>query len=133
MKKWGVFLLGCLTGIILTFATAIIISNSSSEELVGLTLFEQPGECLSTKTLEVLQAIDNNHALANEVEWDSLLKSYIPTGLLVLVTNDEGECYYDQQLIKIPKGKCMRQIGIYKYLSKMEVEKTVPVVKLMTK
>ena len=47
--------------------------------------------------------------------------------------NDNGEYYYDEQIIKVPKGKCMRQVGIYKYQAKSGIEKTVPIVMLMNK
>ena len=96
-----------------------------------MTFFEQPGECLSTYQFEVLQAIGNNYALAYEQVWG--YSGYINTDLLVLITNDNGDYYYDKQVIKIPKGKCMRQIGVYKYQAKSEIWKTVPIVKLMDK
>ena len=49
----------------------------------------------------------------------------------MLVTNDNGELYYDDQVIEVPKGKCMRQIGVYEYQTKSENWKTVPIVQLM--
>jgi hypothetical protein len=101
----------------------------------GVTLFDKPGECLNAKVFEVMQVIDNNHALANEVEWNDVLERYMQTGsgLLVLVTNDNGEYYYDNQIIEVPQGMCMRQVGIYRYQTRMDMEKTVPIVKLMNK
>ena len=41
--------------------------------------------------------------------------------------------YYDDQVIEVPKGMCMRQVGIYKYQTRMKIDKTVPIVKLMSK
>ncbi len=52
---------------------------------------------------------------------------------MVLLINDEGKYYYDDQIIEIPKGKCLRQIGVYKYMTKAEFEKTVPIAKIMDK
>lgn len=132
MKKWLVFLLGFISGIVFTFVTALVIGGSSNTDS-DITLFEQPGECLSVNRFEVLQAVGDNYALAYEQEYDSYIEDYRSTDLLVLVTNDNGEYYYDEQVIDIPDGKCMRQIGIYKYQSKAEVWKTVPVVKIMDK
>ena len=80
-----------------------------------------------------MQVVGDNFALAHEVEYNSVFGRYMPTDLLVLVTNDDGEYYYDEQIIKIPKGKCMRQVGVYKYRTKMELDKTVPIVKIMDK
>ena len=81
------------------------------------------------------QVVDNSHALAHEVEWNELLERYVQTGLglLVLVTNDNSEYYYDDQIIEVPQGMCMRQVGIYRYQTRMDMEKTVPIVKLMSK
>ena len=80
-----------------------------------------------------MQVIGNDCALAYEVEWNSFSKSYREKDLLVLVINDNGEYYYDDQIIKVPQGMCMRQVGIYKYSTKMNIEKTVPIVMMMDK
>lgn len=137
MKKWVVFLLGFISGAVLTLVAMVILAMSSNPNTNdnGVTLFDRPGECLDAKAFEVMQVVDNNHALAHEVEWNEVLKSYMQTGsgLLVLVTNDNGEYYYDDQIIKVPQGMCMRQVGIYRYQTRMDMEKTVPIVKLMNK
>ena len=135
MKKWVVFLLGMIAGGVLTFVMMLVLAIGANTSSNGMTLFDEPGECLSTKTFEVMQVVDNNHALAHEVEWNELLERYVQTGLglLVLVTNDNGEYYYDDQIIEVPQGMCMRQVGIYRYQTRMDMEKTVPIVKLMSK
>ena len=137
MKKWVVFLLGLISGVVLTLVTMVILAMGANTNANnnGVTLFDQPGECLNAKAFEVMQVVDNNHALAHEVEWDDVLERYMQTGsgLLVLVTNDNGEYYYDDQIIEVPQGMCMRQVGIYRYQTRMDMEKTVPIVKLMSK
>ena len=137
MKKWVVFLLGLISGVVLTLVTLVIIAMGANTNANnnGVTLFDQPGECLNAKAFEVMQVVDNNHALAHELEWNEILESYVPTasGLLVLVTNDNGEYYYDDQIIEVPDGMCMRQVGIYRYQTMSDMEKTVPIVKLMNK
>ena len=135
MKKWVVFLLGMIAGGVLTFVMMLVlaIGANTNANNNGITLFDQPGECLNAKAFEVMQVVGNNHALAHEVEWDELLEDYMQTGLLVLVTNDNGEYYYDDQIIEVPQGMCMRQVGIYRYQTRMDMEKTVPIVKLMSK
>lgn len=119
MKKWLTFLIGFISGIVFTFIVALVISSSSNSN--GMTFFEQPAKCLISRRFEVIQVIDNNYALAQE--------SY--DGLVVLITNDNGEYYYDEQTIEVPVGQCVRQVGIYKYQTKIGIEKTVPIVKLM--
>ncbi|MBO5673472.1 MAG: hypothetical protein J6S09_04180 [Paludibacteraceae bacterium] len=137
MKKWVVFLLGLISGVVLTLVTMVILAMGANTNANnnGVTLFDQPGECLNAKAFEVMQVVDNNHALAHEVEWNDVLERYMQTGsgLLVLVTNDNGEYYYDDQIIEVPQGMCMRQVGIYRYQTRMDMEKTVPIVKLMSK
>jgi hypothetical protein len=137
MKKWVVFLLGLISGVVLTLVTMVILAMGANTNANNnrVTLFDKPGECLNAKAFEVMQVVDNNHALAHEVEWNDVLETYMQTGsgLLVLVTNDNGEYYYDDQIIEVPQGMCMRQVGIYRYQTRMDMEKTVPIVKLMNK
>jgi hypothetical protein len=129
MKKWIVFVLGFVSGMVFLFLVLLIIGKSSATD-EGMTYFEKPGKCISTKEFEVIQVIGDGYALAREiVDRTSLIN--IPSGLLVLVTNDNGELYYDDQVIEVPKGKCMRQIGVYEYQTKSENWKTVPIVQLM--
>lgn len=51
-------------------------------------------------------------------------------GTIVLFAADEGDSYYDQQRITVPSGKVLKQVGVYRYVSRQDVEKTVPVVQI---
>ena len=73
---------------------------------------------------EVFQSLGDGTALAKGDD----LYSY---DLIVLLWNDKGEPYYDNQDVIAPKGKCFRQIGIYKYESKDKMHRTIPVVTLL--
>ena len=123
MKKWIVFVLGFVSGIVFLFLVLLIIGKTYATN-DGMTYFEKPGKCISTKDFEVMQVVGEGYALAREK------KGYVG-GILVLVTNENGELYYDDQVIEVPKGKCMRQIGVYEYQTKSENWKTVPIVQLM--
>lgn len=125
MKKWIVFVLGFVSGIVFLFLVLLIIGKTYATN-DGMTYFEKPGKCISTKDFEVMQVVGEGYALAREK------KGYVG-GILVLVTNENGELYYDDQVIKVPEGKCMRQIGVYEYQTRMETIKTVPIVQLMNK
>jgi hypothetical protein len=120
MKKGVVFLLGFFAGIVFTFVVTMIVTKVSNANDNGITMFEQPGKKVSGENFVVLQVVDDNYALA-----------YDYRGLVVLVMNDNGEYYYDNQTIYVPNGKCMRQVGVYKYQTKTEDWKTVPIVKIM--
>lgn len=129
MKKWIVFVLGFVSGIVFLFLVLLIIGKSSSNDN-GMTYFEKPGKCISKKDFKVFQVIGEGYALAEErLEFSSGIT--LPGNLLVLVTNDNGELYYDNQIIEVPEGKCMRQIGVYEYQTKSENWKTVPIVQVM--
>lgn len=125
MKNFLIFLAGMITGAALLFGVAYFYNNSSSSDN-GITMFEQEGDAISTNSFNVIQVV-NGGALAMEYTY------CIPTGLVVLFIDEEGYSYYDSQNITIPKGKCARQIGIYRYVTKESVEKTVPVVAIRNK
>ena len=125
MKKIWVFILGIVTGIILTFGFFIVLgATRSTAGMPGLNAFEQPGDCLISKSsLEVFQVLSPDSALAK------IKDDY--TSAVYLLVNNEGKTYYDDQVIKLPAGMCFRQIGTYQYETKSEFVKTVPVVMIM--
>lgn len=124
MRKIWVFILGIITGIILTILFAVIVSNYSNGGRSGLNMFEQPGDCLvSRSSLQVFQVLEPMAAL-------TMIKDDLSSGVYLLV-NDEGKIYYDDQVIKLPSGKCFRQIGTYQYTTKGKMLKTVPVVQVL--
>ena len=47
--------------------------------------------------------------------------------LEVLILAHEGDNFYDKQVIKVPKGKCARQIGNYRY-EEYGSTKVIPIV-----
>lgn len=124
MKKIWVFIFGIITGIVLTilFATVSYVSSTSSNS--GLNMFEEPGECLiSRSSLKIFQVLEPTAALA-------MIKDDFSSGAYLLV-NNEGKSYYDDQVIKLPTGKCFKQIGTYQYPTKDDRLKTVPVVQIL--
>lgn len=151
MKKWVVYLLGILTGVVLTVAGISLfayINNAQSDDGVtnnaqsddgktnnaksddGITYFEKPGKIAEDKAFQVLQVIYENAALVT-AKSDEVYDMYL--GTVYLLVNDEGEYYYDDQKITAPAGKVFRQVGIYRYPTKDNNIKTVPVIQLMDK
>ena len=103
MKRIWVFILGIVTGIILTILFAVIMSSASTGRNSGLNMFEQPGDCLVSKSsLKVFQVLEPTAALA-------MIKDDFSSGAYLLV-NQEGKTYYDDQVIKLPAGKGFKQI-----------------------
>lgn len=143
MKNWLVFLLGFIAGIVFTIFAAVIIAANNNNRDNGMTFFEQPGETFKLDRFEIMQTLgEGNYALAQgkvkyqyqETDWLSGEKYDVVSykdSKFVLIINDNGEYYYDEQVIDVPKGKSVQQVGIYRYINKSEDMKTVPIVKLM--
>jgi hypothetical protein len=123
MKKVLLFGSGFIAGIIATILvlTLIAVENQPNDGLLGLTVFPEKGDCITTAgAIEVFQVLKPNMSLASTGEF--------PDGITVLLINYEGKSYYDDQKIDIPVNKCARQIGIFQYANKSGVDKTVPAV-----
>ena len=130
MKRGVCFLLGVVVGVALTLFVGLFIADKSGVKGNGMILFDEPGECLSTNRFEVSQVVDGNSALAYELVYDADF-GYMTSSLHVLITNDNGESYQDDQVIKVPKGMGMIHVGVYRYKTKTDEWKAVPIVKLM--
>lgn len=130
MKKIWVYLLGILSGVVLTILVSLFINRSRNSDI---TYFDEPGEILTAENfgenkpvmnLKVFQALGDGFALAMGDEWYS-------RDLIVLLCNSEEKPYHDNQNVIASQGECFRQIGIYKYKSKDKMNRTVPVVMLL--
>ncbi len=134
MKKIWVYFLGMLSGIVITiivlFVLGAIIKAKNDPGITmsnGMSFFETPGEIIDETSFKVFQALDDGTALA-EGKGDG---HSVYLGLHVLLYNEEGTPYYDEQIITLPKGKCFRQVGIYRYPAKSGIDKTVPIIMIM--
>jgi hypothetical protein len=123
MKNLLLFMSGFVAGIIATILVSIWInaSNQPNDGLLGLTLFPEKGECVTSRgEIEIFQVLKPNMALAETGQY--------PDKIMVLLINYEGKSYYDDQKTVIPTKKCARQIGTYQYTNNMGMNKTVPAV-----
>lgn len=139
MKKWVIFVLGIIAGFILTIIVLFVIAANRTDPNLGLTLFDEPGECVSENSFEIFQVLDSGDALA--IERKKNRYGGIESGVTVLFLNEGDGAYYDNQIIEAPTGYCVKQVGIYKYIPQKykyipqkDVEKTtVPVVCVLKK
>lgn len=123
MKNFLIFIGGFIAGILVTLLFAFLVSNSNqpNDGLIGLTVFPEKGECITTKKqIEIFQVMKPNMALAETGEY--------PDRIMLLLINYDNKSYYDDQKIEISANKCARQIGTYQYTTKMGMDKTVPAV-----
>ena len=136
MKKIWIYLLGVLTGIVITILALAIIgavmnakNDPGARMTNGMTFFEEQGDIVEPSSVKVFQALGDGAALAH-CKGNEMFDMYGDP--IVLLYNEEGTPYYDDQIVKSPEGKCFRQVGIYRYSSRMG-EKTVPIVMLLEK
>lgn len=129
MKGWSKFILGILVGLAIAFIIDLVERNLSNHK--EMIFFETPGNIMPIMALKVSQVIDDNYALAYGQKLNFLPSQFFKNDILVLITNDNEEYYYDGQIIDVITGKYLRQIGIYKYTDKSGSIKTIPIVKLM--
>lgn len=141
MKKVLIYIAGIITGVILTFLISFLLVKSSNN---GITMFDKPGDSLEVNQFQVFQVVEPGVALANATlikdmkgrgvyeesisEMDNRLA--FMNGPVILLVNDEGKHYYDDEIVKVPSEKYAWQVGIYKYSTKMGY-KTVPIVKII--
>lgn len=145
-KNILIFVGGFICGIIALLIFQFALDNRDEDALDGLELLEQKGECITTDNAKVIQVISLNAALAvqlnKKIKLDKdlgFLSGVIDMadmamsameGKLMLVLGDENQAFYDNEEIKIPKGKCFRKVGIYQYETKDNDWKTIPAVKI---
>lgn len=126
MKAFIIFIAGFLAGIFVTILFTVPenysddYSSETNDNLRGLIVFPEKSDCITKQKLKIFQVIKPNMALAETGNY--------PDGIMVLLINYNNKSYYDEQKITIPTGKCAKQIGTYKYTTKMEIDKTVPAV-----
>ena len=142
MKKFLIFITGGIVGAVVALAIPYLTSEETDYYTNSITLLKEAGECVSTNNFKILQVTDGG-ALAlelidpnfEELDLPTALTDLLnlPSGLVVFFKDDTGAAYYDGQVIKMPKGMCAKQIGVYRYITTEEIEKTVPIVAIMKK
>ena len=130
MSKGVAYFLGILTGIVLTIRASIIIAKSQGEDPSsnGISMFEKRGQAMTEGSFKIFQTLDDKHALASGVSNEEY-GWYM--GITVMIIGNENDHFYDDQIIKKTSGKKFYQVGTYKYQTKSEDFKTVPIVALL--
>ena len=130
MSKDVAYFLGILTGIVLTIGASIIIAKSQGEDPSsnGISMFEKRGQAMTEGSFKIFQTLDDKHALASGVSNEEY-GWYM--GITVMIIGNENDHFYDDQIIKKTSGKKFYQVGTYKYQTKSEDFKTVPIVALL--
>lgn len=135
MNKWLIFGGGVVTGVVLMFLVLFLYGMSTQESAQddsGLTLFDEPGEVIESRSFKVFQALGEGSALVNaENPENEKFESYkYVDGLVCLLVDMDKKMYYDEEIVTVPEGKVARQIGVYQYETNGKYSKTVPVIRI---
>ena len=144
MKKALLFFCGMIAGVILTIGVGYLIVQKASggdepetpQALYGdpgISLFAEQGDVMSLRSFKVFQVLSNGTALAYSTEKANVQYKWQYGEPVVFLLPEEGTTYYDDLIVKVPSGKVVRQIGTYRYETKNEFVKTVPIVKVQDK
>lgn len=94
----------------------------------GITYLDTPGECVTDRDLKVGRVLESGNAIARGVtSW--LDGVALTSGIEVLLLRKDGDLYYSGQVVKISKGYCARQVGVFRESS----YSTYPVVRIEKK
>lgn len=121
-KSIFIYIGGIVTGIILMFLFAFIVNATSNRFNEEVTLFDKPGQTISSPEFYVIQVDEEGNAIAQG-----------HFGIFVLFQAKNGKSFYDGQMIKVPTGKVVRQIGTYRYENTEQMIKTIPIVDFFNK
>ena len=102
MKKGLVFLLGAITGIVLTFVFFFILGLATSGSRVdGVDYFEEVGQVMSVQEYKVMQVLPNGNALATELSNEEY--DWYHGAVVLLVAGDDVH-YYDNNIFDEAKN-----------------------------
>lgn len=143
MKKSLVFVLGMIVGALLTIGALVFLGDDSSGGSSGsnapygdsgISLFSEPGDVMALKSFKIFQVLPNGTALAQSTDKAVVRYPNLEYGdPVVFFLPEEGVTYYDDLVIKVSSGKVVRQVGTYRYETKNEFVKTVPIVRILDK
>lgn len=104
-------------------------SNKSISEKsnAGKSLFDEPGDCVSRKNFEVQKVLESGDAIALEIRKTFSDGFVVTSDLEVLILAQEDDNFYNNQIVKAPKGTCAIQVGNYK-CQKYSSSKVIPII-----
>lgn len=116
-KNILIFVAGIITGVVLTFAVAYIISKGTTEQEIKYLEQEINYEGKKSTSFKVFQVLDNCALAKEKSEFDYF-------GKTVLLKGNNTAFYSDQEI----RVKNPIQVGIYSYKNQGGMEMTVPVI-----
>ena len=129
------YVAGIITGVVIVFAISFYtVMNFSEGETKNqaVQLFDSPKQEIKATSFKVIQVLPDGSELAT---YDNIIpdKDAPEYGMVVMFQVSEENSYYDDQVISLPKGKCFKQVGTYRYTTQQDIVKTVPVIAIYDK
>lgn len=133
MKGWLKNILIFLAGMAAMFILMLFLTPKPTNELPGLSFFNDKAQekVIDVKQIKIFQVLQPNKALANATNKPNEI--FDPDEIIVLVIGDDKTTYYDDEKIDITENQQLKQIGLFQYESKGGMQRTVPVVSIVTK
>lgn len=131
-KQIGIFIAGVIAGMLLLSVVTHFYNDQQGPGNLAVQpkLFEKPGKCISTNNFRVFQALSAGYALAIELEKGTYSNMESASGKTVLLKDANGREFEDEEIVKMPKGKCAREVGTYRYTQSNGNKKEVPVIEI---
>lgn len=104
-------------------------NKKPDKEITGVSWMDAAGQVMSVQEYKIDSVTEQGYAIAKA------LSNRFPEpenslyyGIKVLICPIENTIFYDDKIIKAPKGKCFREVGVYK-----KRDETIPVIALYDK
>ena len=121
MKKWLIFVIGLITGFFLTIIVGFIIVSSSSDS--HIKEYQHPKVFTIATKFKVFQVFEGGALAHCETKTGDM--AYFMNGPIVCIKAEGDNLFYDDQIIEVPEGREILQIGTFSYQTKL-TEKVVP-------
>jgi len=124
------------TGVNNTGTSKIVVNEKVAEEIHDLFSnsyyrsqwleFQKNGKRVNEKSFKVFQVLSNGQALVYGKDEFGYYN-----GVVYLLIDTADSDMYDDQIIKVPKGKIVKRHGTYQYTTRNGRDKTVPKIMIM--
>ena len=140
MSKGLSYFIGIVTGVLLTLCFFAVKDYSIKESKggsskvekkaklpKGVTFLDEPIPFTGARNFRILQVVFNNGALAESEETVAYGSPRYSEPIVLIVSSTENS-FYDDQIVKAPKGSKVLQVGTYNYKTGIGW-KTVPIIR----
>ena len=124
MRKGPVFILGLITGAVITIILAFLLTYSFSS--LKVSYYDEPGEALLSRSMIVFQASPNGRNALVSKSGNGRTEDQV----YFFIQPKRNNTLYDGQEIKAPSGSAFRIVGTYSYETSLGPS-TVPAIMLM--